>query len=271
MLLANRAIQRERYLMPTDDDMINDLNGSKVYSKLDLNDGYHQLELALESRYITTFCTHIGLRRYIRLNFGILSASEVFQNATQQLLEDIAGAKNLSDDIIIYGKKQEEHDKTLRDVMTKLREKNITLNKNKCEFNKDSLEYYGYIFPGEEISSYPKKIKAIKEADIPKNVSEVRSFLGMVNYCARFTKDLSTIAKPLRELTKKGVPWKWEQGHQIANSLTSSNAMAYFYRQKKTEVIVDASPVGLGFILVQENESEQKRVVAYASKTLTAV
>ena len=125
MPLANRAIQRERYLMPTDDDMINDLNGSKVYSKLDLNDGYHQLELALESRYITTFCTHIGLRRYIRLNFGILSASEVFQNATQQLLEDIAGAKNLSDDIIIYGKKQEEHDKTLRDVMTKLREKNI--------------------------------------------------------------------------------------------------------------------------------------------------
>jgi hypothetical protein len=123
MRQANRAIQRERYLMPTVDDMINDLNGSKVYSKLDLNDGYHQLELALESRYISTFCTHIGLRRYIKLNFGISSASAVFQNATQQLLEDIPRAKNLSDDIIIYGKTKEDHDKTLRDVMTKLRGK----------------------------------------------------------------------------------------------------------------------------------------------------
>jgi hypothetical protein len=79
----------------------------------------------------------------------------------------------------------------------------------------------------------------------------------MVNYCARFIKDLSTIAKPLRELTKKGIPLKWEQEHQIANSLTSNNAMSYFDRQKKTEVIVDASPVGLGFILVQGNESRK--------------
>ena len=107
--------------------------------------------------------------------------------------------------------------------MTKLREKNITLNKNKCEFNKDSLEFYGYIFSGEGISADPKKIKAIKEADIPKNVSEVRSFLGIANYCARFIKDFSTTAKSLRERTKKGVPWKWEQEHQdamrtIANS-----------------------------------------------------
>ena len=89
MRQANRAIQRERYLMPTVDDMINDLNGSKVYSKLDLNNGYHQLELALESRYITTCCTRIGHPRYIRLNFGISSASGVFQKATQQLLQDI--------------------------------------------------------------------------------------------------------------------------------------------------------------------------------------
>jgi hypothetical protein len=91
--------------------------------------------------------------------------------------------------------------------MTNLREKNITLSKSKCEFNKDSLEYYRYIIAN------PKEIKAIKEATFQKNVSEVRSLLGMVNYCARFIKDLSTIAKPLRELTKKGDPWKWEQGH----------------------------------------------------------
>ena len=157
MRQANRAIQRERHMMPTVDDMINDLNGSKVYFNLDLNVGYHQLELAPVSHYITTFSTHIGLQRYKKLSFGISSALEVFQNAIQQLLENIPEAKNLSEDIIIYGKTQEEHDKTLRDAMTKLREKNITQSKNKCEFNKDSLEFYEYIFSGEGIARRSKQ------------------------------------------------------------------------------------------------------------------
>ena len=102
MRVANQAIETERHITPTIDDLIHDLNGATVFSKLDLNQGYHQLEFALESRYITTFSTHKGLRRYTRLPFGVTSA-------IQQILEGIPGARNISDDIIIYGSDQESH------------------------------------------------------------------------------------------------------------------------------------------------------------------
>jgi hypothetical protein len=101
----NKAIQRERHQMPTIDELINDLNGAKVFSKLDLRTGYHQLELHEDSRYITTFSTHIGLYRYKRLNFGICSAS-----TADNVIRDIPGAKNIADDIIIFGTNQKQHD-----------------------------------------------------------------------------------------------------------------------------------------------------------------
>ena len=104
---ANQAVKRERHLTPTVKEVIGDLNGAKVFSKLALNQGYNQLELAPESRYITTFSTHLGLRRYTRLNFGISSAAEIFQNAICETLSGIEGAINLSEDILVYRKTQE--------------------------------------------------------------------------------------------------------------------------------------------------------------------
>lgn len=133
MRLPNTAIQRERHITPTIDDLIHDLNGAVVFSKLDLNAGYHQLELHPESRYITTFTTHTGLWRYTRLSFGINSAAEVFQNVIQQVLHGIPNVRNMSDDIIVYGKTQEEHNNSLKAVFQRLREKNLTLNAEKCE------------------------------------------------------------------------------------------------------------------------------------------
>lgn len=114
MRQANTAILRERHLTPTINDVIYELNGAKVFSKLDLTAGYHQLELHPDSRYITTFTTHLRLMRYKRLNFGISSAAEVFQNTIHQTLQGITGAKNLSDNIIIYAATQADHDKSLQ-------------------------------------------------------------------------------------------------------------------------------------------------------------
>ena len=103
MRQANQAIKRERHVTPTIKEIIGNLNGAKVFSKLDLNQGYSQLELAPESRYITTFGTHLGLMRYKRLNFGISSAAEIFQNIIRETLEGIPGALNISDDILVFG------------------------------------------------------------------------------------------------------------------------------------------------------------------------
>ena len=202
MRIPNTAIQRERHITPTLDDILCDLNGATVFSKLDLNNGYHQLELHEESRYITTFSTHCDLRRYKRLNFGINSAAEIFQNAIRNCIHDIPGSINVSDDILIFGRNQETHDASLSAVLERLKEKGLTLNKNKCAFNKGTLEFFGQIFSAMGTSPDPKKVQDIKLADQPQNPKEVRSLLGLANYCSRYIPGLASITQPLRDLTK---------------------------------------------------------------------
>lgn len=270
MRLPNQAIKRTRHIIPTIDDVIVDLNGARVFSKLDLRNGYHQLMLAPgKSRNVTTFTTHVGLRRYKRLNFGINSAAEIFQNTITTALEGLEGVRNISDDIIVYGRNQTEHDERLEAVLKRLKDKNLTLNKGKCEFNQQKLEFFGYVFGENGMSADPKKCEVIKNAPPPTNVSEVRSYLAMTNYVSRFIPHYSTITEPLRALLKKRATWQWSQKQQDAfdqlkSALSSDTVMTYFDPNRKTEIIVDASPVGLAGIMLQEG-----KVVCYASKSLT--
>ena len=273
MRKANQAIIRERHPMPTIDDLIHTLNGATV---LDLRAGYHQLTLTPESRYITTFITHKGLRRYKRLNFGTNSASEIFQKAIQDLLSDIPGSMNISDDVVIFGKTQAEHDKALKAVFQKFDVSGITLNKKKCEFTKNR-SFFGFVFSAKGISPDPAKVEAINMAQAPGTSSEVRSFLGMATYCAKFIPNFSHVSEPLRELCKKGQPFQWLERHQqafdqIKTLLISAQVMACFDPSKQTELITDASPVGLSAILRQKTaDAVSGRVVAYVSRTLSAV
>ena len=126
---ANSAISRERHLLPTLEEVIHDLNGATVFSKLDLYQGYHQLSLHPDSRHITTFSTHIGLFRYKRLSFGINAAAEKFQNVIASAIGDIPNVKNISDDVIIYGVNMQEHEKALHTVLARFQELNLTLRK----------------------------------------------------------------------------------------------------------------------------------------------
>ena len=121
---ANKAQKREKHLMPTLDELMTDLNGATVFSTLDLTSGYHQLELDPESRHITTFTTHVGLRRYRRFMFGINAASAIFQNSIALILNGLPGCKNISDDIIVNGRDIREHDENLN----RLQEHNARLN-----------------------------------------------------------------------------------------------------------------------------------------------
>ena len=125
MRMSNMAIRRERHPTPTIDDLIHILNRATVFSKLDLRAGYHQLSLAPESRYITTFATHKGLRRYKRLNFGTNSAGEIFQHVISEQIRDVPGAFNVSDDVIIFGKTQEAHNKALEKFFSRICQKGI--------------------------------------------------------------------------------------------------------------------------------------------------
>ncbi|CAB4019572.1 Hypothetical predicted protein [Paramuricea clavata] len=196
--------------MPTHDELITGLNGATVFSTLDLTSGYHQLELEPESRRITTFSTHVGLRRYKRLMFGINAASEIFQNSIAELLTGLPGCKNISDDIIVYCRDVREHDENLNRVLTRLREHNARLNRDKCAFCKSGVIFYGHSFSSERIKAAPQKINAIKTMQPPENPSEVKSILGMAQYVSRFIPNYTTITAPLRALTHQHSVWKWE-------------------------------------------------------------
>ena len=268
---ANQAVKREKHLMPTIDDLVADLNGAAVFTTLDLSSGYHQLELAEESRHITTFSTHLGLRRYKRLLFGINAASEIFQNTIEELLTGLPGCKNISDDIIVFGKDQATHDANLRQVLERLKSHNLRLNKEKCHFSKSEVMFYGHIFSAEGLRPDHKKVEAIQNATPPRSSSEVKSLLGMAQYLSRYVPGYADITAPLRALTKDDATWKWEEIEQAAldklkKAFTDNQVMSYFDPHQATEVIVDASPVGLGALLVQND-----KVICYASRVLSDV
>ena len=184
MRQANKAILRDRFPMPNIDETLQQMNGASIFSRLDLTEAFHQIELSESSRYITTFVCHKGLYRYKRLNYGISSASELFQRILQQILQDIPNCKNIVDDIIIYADNREDHDKVLKMVLTRLREMNLALNRSKCEFNKSELKFMGHILSSRGIQIDESKMKAVRDAEPPKNTAEVLSFLGLVTFCA---------------------------------------------------------------------------------------
>ena len=151
--------------------------------------------------------------RYKRLSFGISSAAEIFQNVIRETLEGIDGAINISDDILVFGKTHSEHNRNMEAVFQRLREKGLTLNKRKCEYSKNKLEFFGYVFSKDGISPDPKKVEDVVNLQTPSSASEVRSLPGMTNYCSRFIQDHATKTQHLRKLTHKDQPWCWTTEH----------------------------------------------------------
>ena len=276
MRCANEAIKRVRHPIPTVDDVSFELNGAQYFSKLDLSQAYHQLELEEESRYITTFSTHLGLYRYKRLNYGTNAAAEIFQYTLQAQLQGLKGVKNIADDIIVYGTTREEHDENLDRCLKRLFDRGLRLNQSKCKFLNETLEFFGQIFSKDGCKPDPKRYTALKNAPKPTNVSEVRSLLGMATYSSKYIPNFATITAPLRILTKKNAKFEWTSTHQdaydqLTSALSSAPCMAYFSKHKDTFITVDASPVGLSAILSQKTKGrdDDEKVIAYASRSLT--
>ena len=201
--------------MPTTNDQVADLNGTTIFSKLDLTSGYHQLELQTGSRHITTFSTHVGLRRYKRLIFGINTASEIFQNAIEEIITSLPGCKNIFDDIIVFGATLAEHDQN----------HGVRLKKEKFSFSRSEVSFYGHIFSGRGVKANPGKIEAITNMSEPENVSEVKSLIGMVQYVSRYIPEYATITAPLQALTKKETPWQWYGQTNSNKRLTTSRTV----------------------------------------------
>ena len=149
----------------------------------------------------------------------------------------------------------------------------MTLNKQKCKFNLSRINFFGLVLSDKGIGPTEDKVKAIVEAREPKDSEEVRSFLGLVNYSGRFIPNLSTISEPLRRLTNKYVTFEWgneqiQSFQELKARLANHVILGYFRPECETKLIVDASPVGLGGVLVQIQDGNE-RVISYASRSLS--
>ena len=265
---ANTAIKREKHPIPTVDEMMESMSGAVKYSKIDLKAGYHQIPLEKSSRFITTFITHRRLFRYKRLPFGINSASEVFQHAIANAIRGIEGVRDIADDVIVWGSTQQEHDMRLEQLIARLDECGLTVNNDKCLFDQTELWFYGLLLTSSGIKADPRKVDAIKHAKEPKDIKELRSFLGLANYC------FSTLTSPLRELTIAQTPYAWTPRHTTAfeaikEAIQKDCIMHFYDPTQKTCLTVDASPTGLGAILSNIDSAGNSHNVAYASRSLT--
>ena len=197
-----------------------------MFSKLDANSGFHQCNLADDSKKLTTFLTPFGRFCFNRLPFGITSAPEFFQAQMNRILEDCPNTTCHMDDILVWGESVEEHDRHLNKVLSKLQEANLTLNEEKCEFRKKSIKYLGFVVSYDSIEPDKEGVEAILQMPEPKNRTELQSFLGSVNFLSRHIPNRSHTLEPLHALLRKDCSFFLSPAEQEAFKKTKKKLTA---------------------------------------------
>lgn len=270
---VNQAAKLDTYPLPRIEDIFAKLARGKAFSKLDLAHAYQQLALDEDSKEYTTINTHKGLYRYNRLPFGIHSAPAIFQRTMEGILRGISHVTVYIDDILITGENEEEHLKNLDAVLTRLENEGLRLKMEKCAFMLPKIEYLGHTISANGLHPSQDKVRAIVDAPVPHNVSQLRSFLGMVNYYGKFLNQLSSLLAPLYKLLQQKTRWHWGQQQQdafkrVKHLLTSSQLLVHFDPEKELILSCDASPYGVGAVLSHIMDDGSEQPIAFASRSL---
>ena len=269
---VNQAIHTDEFPMPTPEEVFNKMSGGEKFSKIDLKSAYQQMLLDEESQELCTISTQKGLFRYTRLPFGISSSPAIWQRFMDQALAGLTYTCVIMDDILVSGVNDDEHLRNLENVFKRLQKYGLRVKEEKCRFMETTVEYMGRRISAKGIQPTDQKIKAIKEAPRPQNVSELRSFLGMVNFQAQFVPHLSTVIHPLNELLGNK-PFEWTDDcsrafETIKQVLTSDQILTHYDTKLPLELAADASPYGVGALIMHVYGDGTRRPIAYASRTL---
>ncbi|XP_053608362.2 uncharacterized protein K02A2.6-like [Plodia interpunctella] len=270
-LTLNKCLEVDRFPLPRVEDLLTKLHGGQKFSKIDLSQAYAQLELD-DSKECTVITTHKGLFMYNRLIYGLASSPGIFQRKLEQLFGDLPQVGVFLDDVIITGLDDKQHLATLEEVFSRLRKYGLKVKKDKCTFFADSVTYLGLTISEKGVHTCPEKIEAIKNAAAPTNVTELRSFLGLVMYYARFVPNVSTVLSPLYELLRKDNKYEWNKTRdrafqKIKKMLVSSEVLAHYSPDLPLLLTTDASSVGVGAVISHVTPGGE-RPIAYASRAL---
>ncbi|KAL5760844.1 hypothetical protein ACOSQ2_019682 [Xanthoceras sorbifolium] len=266
----NKITVKNKYPLPRIDDLFDQLKGAGIFSKIDLRSGYHQLRVKESDVHKTAFRTRYGHYEFLVMPFGLTNAPAAFMDLMNRIFRPFLDqfVVVFIDAILVYSKTQEEHDKHLRIVLETLREKQLYAKLSKCEFWLQEVSFLGHVVSAEGIRVDLKKIEAILEWKSPRNVTEIRSFLGLAGYYRRFVKGFSMIAAPMTKLLQKNVKFEWNEKCQasfekLKSLLTEAPILTQPTSGKDYVIFSDASHNRLGCVLMQEG-----KVVAYASRQL---
>jgi hypothetical protein len=265
----NAVTIKNKYLLRRIDVLFDQLVGAKVFSKIDLRSGYHQIKIRASDILKTVFSTRYRLYEYLVMSFGLTNAPTFFMYLMNSVFmpELDKFVVVFIDDILVYSKNEDEHAKHLHTVLQRLRDHHLYAKLSKCDFWLREIKFFGHTISQDGISVDPEKVQEVMDWKPPTTVRQIRSFLGLAGYYRRFIPDFSRIAKPMTELLK-GVKYEWSQKcedafHTLRQHLTTAPVLAQPDNTKSFDVYCDASGTGLGCVLMQDN-----RVIAYASRAL---
>jgi len=265
----NKITVKYRFPIPRLDDMLDMIAGSIIFSKIDLKSGYHQVRVRPGDEWKTAFKTKDGLYEWLVMLFGLSNAPSTFMRIMNQVLKTFIEKFVVVyfDDILIYSKTKADHLTHLRQVCQVLRKDSLYANIKKCDFLTHRVIFLGFVVTSEGVSADPAKIKSIVEWPVPKSIHDVRSFHGLATFYRRFIRRFSTIVAPITDCIRKGT-FEWTKAADkafltIKKKMTHAPVLRLPDFTKVFEVACDASGVGIGGVLSQENHP-----VAYFSEKL---
>lgn len=272
----NEITIKNKYPLPLMDEMFDRVHGANYFSKIDLRTGFHQIRVADEDVEKTAFRTRYGSFEYRVLPMGLCNAPSTFMQLMNDTFRDMLDRMVLVflDDILIFSRTKEEHEQHVREVLTRLRDQKLYAKRSKCEFFRREVEFLGHRIGAEGLAVSQDKVKDVREWPTPRDVTDVRAFLGLAGFYRRFVKDFSKIALPLTELTKeKSVPWSWgarqsEAFAALKAALCAAPVLIIPDPSLPYTLNCDACDYAVG-ATIQQDHGKGLQPIAYRSRKLT--
>lgn len=270
----NKATVKDVFPLPRIDDVFDQMRNARYFSKLDMQQGYHQMRVKPADVHKTAFRTRFGNWSWLVMPFGLCNAPASWQRLMQVTLEGLETfCAVYLDDIAIWSATAEQHVDHVRTVLQRLRQRKIFAKMKKCVFMQPSMDYLGHVISGDGVAMDPSKVRSIQDWPAPADSRQLRSFLGLAGYYRRFCKGFSALAAPLTLLLGKAIPWRWERAERSAfdavkRAIASAPVLKPFDPDLPTEVTVDASEFAVGAVLHQ-GKHPHMHPVAFESRKMT--